>query len=70
LIDIINSSFNLGENILNNKIVRKIRELRLKVIVIEESNDLDSMKVEYFIESIQTYEIVLVSTKEENFGLI
>jgi hypothetical protein len=70
LIDIINSSFNLGENILNNKIVRKIRELRLKVIVIEESNDLDSMKVEYFIESIQTYEIVLVSTIEENFGLI
>ena len=81
LSDIVNSSFNLGEQISPSKIVRKIlRSLRerfqAKVTAIEESKDVDAMKVEDLVGSLQTYEvnfrqpkrvkgIALSSTKEK-----
>lgn len=48
--DITNSCFNLGENIADNKIIRKIlrsipKRFRLKVIVIEEIKDVDVVRV-------------------------
>lgn len=71
--DIISSSFNIGENILN-KIVMKIMKsllesFRLKLIIIEEIKDLNSMKVEYFIESIQTYELFSSQPKKKILAL-
>ena len=48
LMDIVNSSFNLGEPIPNSKVVRKIlrslsKRFRAKVTAIEESKDVDSL---------------------------
>lgn len=62
--DTVNSSFNLGERILEAKIVRNvIRSLckifRSKVTTIEESKDLDSIKNEKLTGSLQTYELFI-----------
>ncbi|CAI9757422.1 unnamed protein product [Fraxinus pennsylvanica] len=62
--DIVNSSFNLGERIPEPKIVRKIlRSLpgrfRAKISAIEESKDINSIKVEQLVGSFQTYELTL-----------
>ena len=51
LMDILNSSFNIGEPIPNSKVVRKIlrslpKIFRAKVTTIEESKDVDSLKVD------------------------
>ena len=56
LSDIVNSSVNL-EPILDSKIVRKIlrslpERLRPKVTTIEDSNDIDSMRVDELVSSI------------------
>ena len=64
LSNILNSLFNIGEPIPNSKVVRKIlRSLpgrfRPKVIVIEESKDSDSIRVDELVGSIQTYEMNL-----------
>ena len=69
LMDIVNSSFNLGEPILNSKVVRKIlRSLpeifRAKVTVIEEFKDVDSLKVDELVGSLQTFEMTLGSPRK------
>ena len=58
------SKFNLGEKTEDSKIVRKIfrslpESFRAKVTVIEESKDLDDIKVQELIGSLQTYKLPL-----------
>ena len=69
LSDIVNYSFNLGETIPDSKIVRKIlrslpKRFSTKAIVIEESKDINSMRVDELVGSIQTYEITLPSSQK------
>ena len=59
LIDIINSSFNLGKPSLDSKVVMVIlrylqERFRPKVTAIEESKDINSMRVDELVGSIQT----------------
>ena len=66
--DIVNSAFNLGESIPDSKVVRKIlrsltKRFRLIVIVIEENKDIDSMKIDELVGSIQTYKITLPNSQ-------
>ena len=66
LIDIVNSRFNIGEPIPNSKVVRKIlrslsERFRAKVTAIEESKDVDSLKV---VGSLQTFEMTLGSPRK------
>ena len=58
------SKFNLGEKMEDSKIVRKIlwslpESFRAKVTAIEESKDLDDIKVQELVGSLQTYEMLL-----------
>ena len=58
------SKFNLGEKMEDSKIVRKIlrslsESFRAKVTAIEESKDLDDIKVQELIGFVQTYELLL-----------
>ena len=58
------SKFNLGEKTEDSKIVRKIlrslpESFHAKVTAIEESKDLDDIKVQELIGSLQTYELLL-----------
>ncbi|RVW35263.1 Copia protein [Vitis vinifera] len=69
LMDIENSSFNLGEPIPNSKVVRKIlrslpERFRAKVTSIEESKDVDSLKVDELVGSLQTFEMTLRSPRK------
>ena len=62
--EVVVSKFNLGEKTEDSKIVRKIlrslsESFRAKVTVIEESKDLDDIKVQKLIGSLQTYELSL-----------
>ena len=64
--EVVIGKFNLGEKMEDSKIVRKIlwsllESFREKVIVIEESKDLDDIKVQELIGSLQTYELSLSS---------
>ena len=66
---IVNCFFNLGEPILDSKVVRKIlrsisKRFRPKVATIEESKDIDSMRVDELVGSIQTYEMTLLSSQK------
>ncbi|RVW80483.1 hypothetical protein CK203_052873 [Vitis vinifera] len=68
LMDIVNSSFNLGERISNSKVVRKIlkylpERFRAKVTTIEEYKDVDSLKIDELVGSLQTFEMTLVSPR-------
>ena len=69
LIEIVNSSFNLGEPIPNSKVVRKIlrsllERFRAKVTAIEESKDVDTLNVDKFVGSLQTFERTLGSPRK------
>ena len=74
LSDIINFSFNLGEPIPDSKVVRKIlrsisERFRPKVTIIEERKDINSIRVDELVGSIQTYEMTLPSSqKPKNFA--
>ena len=62
--DIVNSAFNLGEQILKPKIVRKIlrslpKRFHAKITTTEESKDLDSIPLTMLIGNLQTYELWL-----------
>ena len=62
--EVIVSKFNFGEKTEDSKIVRKIlrslpESFRAKVTAIEESKDLDDIKVQELVGSLQTYEISL-----------
>ena len=67
--DIVNSSFNLREPIPNSKVVRKIlryvpERFRATVTTIEESKDVDSLKVDELVGSLQTFEMTLGSPRK------
>jgi hypothetical protein len=59
----------LGKTILNVKLIRKIiislpHRFRIKVTTIEESKDLEEMKIEELVGSLQTYELSLPPVKK------
>ena len=60
--EVVIGKFNLGEKMEDSKIVRKILQslpesFHAKVTAIEESKDLDDIKVQELIDSLQTYEL-------------
>ncbi|XXG79824.1 hypothetical protein AAC387_Pa09g0815 [Persea americana] len=60
--DIVNSVFNLGEEIPENKIVKEIMRFLpslfdSKVIAIEENKNLDTLKVNQLVGNLQTFEV-------------
>ena len=64
--------FNLGEKTEDSKIVRKIlrslpESFHAKVTTIEESKDLDEIKIQELIGSLQTYELSLPSQRKSKF---
>ena len=66
LSDIVNSSF-LAKPLPNSKVVKKLlrslpERFRPKVIAIEESKDIDSMRADELVDSIQTYYMILPSS--------
>ena len=67
--EVVISKFNLGEKTVDSKVVQKIlRSLpegfRAKVTAIEESKDLDKIKVQELIGSPQTYELSLPNQRK------
>ena len=67
--EVVVSKFNLGEKTEDSKIVRKIirslpESFRAKVTTIEESKDLDDIKVQELIGSLQTYELSLPTERK------
>ena len=67
--EVIIGKFNLGEKTEDSKVVRKILQslpesFRAKVTTIEESRDLDEIKVQELIGSLQTYELSLPSQRK------
>ena len=67
--EVVIGKFNLGEKTEDSKIVRKILQSLLesfcaKVTAIEESKDLDEIKVQELISSLQTYELSLPSKRK------
>ena len=64
--EVVIGKFNLGEKTEDTKIMRKIlrsmlESFRAKVTAIEESKDLNDIKVQELIGSLQTYELSLPS---------
>ena len=62
--EVVTGKFNLGEKMEDSKIVRKILQsllesFRAKVTGIEESKDLNDIKIQELIGSLQTYELSL-----------
>ena len=76
--DIMNSTFNLGEIILEPKIVRKVLKSLLerfhaKITAIEESKDIDKIPLTKLVGNLQTYELGLTrigkSSKSKSMAL-
>ena len=76
--DIVNLAFNLGDHILEPKIVRKVlrslpKRFHAKITVIEESKDIDTIPLMELIGNLQTYELGLTrlgeGTKSKNMAL-
>ena len=64
--EVVIGKFNLGKKTEDSKVVRKIlrslpKSFRAKVITIEKSKDLDEIKIQELIGSLQTYELSLPS---------
>ena len=62
--DIVNSTFNLGETILEPKIVRKVlrslpKRFHAKITVIEQSKDINKISLTELVGNLQTYELGL-----------
>ena len=62
--DIVNLAFNLGDHILEPKIVRKVlrslpERFHAKITAIEESKDIDTIPLMEMIGNLQTYEMGL-----------
>ena len=62
--DIMNSAFNLGETILEPKIVRKVlrfmhERFHAKITMIEESKDIDKIPLIELVGNLQSYELGL-----------
>ena len=67
--EVVIGKFNLGEKTEDSKIMRKIlrslpESFHAKVIAIAESKDLDDIKVQELIDSLQTYELSLPSQRK------
>ena len=67
--EVVIGKFNLGEKMEDSKIVRKIlrslpKSFCAKVIAIEESKDLDEIKIPELIGSLQTYKLSLPSQRK------
>jgi hypothetical protein len=67
--DLRNSMVSLGKPISDVKLIRKIlrslpEHFRIKVTTIEESKDLEEMKIEELVGSLQTYELSLPLVKK------
>ena len=67
--EVVIGKFNLGEKTEDSKVVRKILHLlpesfRAKVTTIEESKDLDEIKVQELIGSLQTYKLSLTNQRK------
>ena len=64
--EVVIGKFNLGEKTEDSKVVRKIlrslpESFHAKVITIEKTKDLDEIKIQELISSLQTYELSLPS---------
>ena len=67
--EVVIGKFNLGEKTEGSKIVRKIlrslpESFYANVTAIEESNDLDVIKIQELIDSLHTYELSLPSQRK------
>ena len=67
--EVVVRKYNLGEKTKDSKIVRKIlqslpKSFRAKVTAIEESKDLDDIKVQELVGSLQTYELSLPNQRK------
>jgi hypothetical protein len=67
--DLRNSMVSLGKPISDVKLIRKIlrslpERFRIKVTTIKESEDLEEMKIEELVGSLQTYELSLPPVKK------
>ena len=67
--EVVIGKFNLGEKTEDSKVVRKIlrslpESFRAKVTAIEESKDLDEIKVQELIGSLQTYKLSLPNQRK------
>jgi len=67
--DLRNSMVSLGKTVSDVKLIHKIlrslpERFRIKVTTIEESKDLEEMKIEELVGSLQTYELPLPSVKK------
>jgi len=70
VLDIANSFDSLGEKSTDEKLVRKIlrslpKRFDIKVTVIEEAQDISSMKVDELIGSLQNFELVVDNRSEK-----
>ena len=71
--DIVNSTFNLGETIPEPKIVRKVlrslpKRFHAKIMVIEESKDIDKIPLTELVGNLQTYELGLTRIGKSSKG--
>ena len=69
--DIVNSAFNLGETILEPKIVRKVfrflsKRFLAKITAIEESKDIDQIPLTELVGNLQTYELGLTRIEKSS----
>ena len=67
--EVISSKFNLGEKMEDSKVIKKIlrsspKSFRAKVTTIKESKDLDEIKIQELIGSLQTYELSLPNQRK------
>jgi hypothetical protein len=67
--DLRNQMVSLGKTVSDVKLIHKIlrslpEHFRIKVTIIEESKDLEEMKIEELVGSLQTYELSLPSVKK------
>ena len=67
--EVVIGKFNLGEKMEDSKVVRKIlrsllESFRAKVMTIEESEDLDGIKVYELVGLLQTYELSLPTQRK------
>ena len=70
---IVNLAFNLGETILEPKIVRKVlrsltKRFHAKITMIEESKDIDKIPLTELVGNLQTYELGLTRIGKSNKG--
>ena len=71
--DIMNSAFNLGETILEPKIIRKVlrsllEKFHAKITVIEESKDIDKIPLIELVGNLETYELGLTRIGKSGKG--